>query len=108
MTTHHYNTTRAGKDVHVAMGFDAHANHPYLMVTFAGDTLTPLYSSTSDRALRNRQATVEYFVEVLAQLGVRVPQAMLDAVALDVLQQDTSNTMTEHFNDGRRVRIESE
>lgn len=92
MSQHHYQTRNAqGSPVYVLAGWDCPLGHFFLNVEHANagdDDEEMIYSNLDDAqgGLAHRESFA-YYRKVLADLGIDVPEAMIEAIEQDKIHQ---------------------
>ena len=85
MSQHYFNTAVAGEPVTVTMGWDRPLQGYFMMIESAGREQY-LYNNLEDLALIPEGGfadSLDYFIEKMKELGVTVPDRMLNEIRVD-------------------------
>lgn len=93
-------TARDGLEVEVLLGHDRPLGHLFLVVTPAGEPdADPIYSNLNDPYAGISLRSLDHYREVLAKMGVAVPERIFEAVLADQAA-DAGNLVVEYGADG--------
>lgn len=95
MSRHTCNTQHEGRDAQVILGYDRPLGGFYMQVWVDGGG-GPLYASLADMDLVGGHAPdLDVFVKKLEEMGIAVPQTMIDEVRRDA-EHGAGNRVRQH------------
>ncbi len=85
MSQHYFQTSFAGTDIHILMGWDRPLQGFFLVVQKGDVEEDIIYSNLEDKALKGCRLpkSIAYFEGKLVELGLRVPPKMIEEIKKD-------------------------
>lgn len=115
MSAHLMKTEVDGRALEVQIGWDRPLQYFYLVVEDPGSTSdSPVYSNLDDPVCaRNPRVPLEHFIKRLGELGIELPNAILEEVRRDcagdvgnrVVEWDPAGNIRQAGTVGRRRRV---